>query len=163
MAAIFRKVRNRHGWAAAEEAFTLEAATFFGDLTPESDQLSVWRTENELDLLMAAAAIASTRDFLDKVDFVCITEESAESIGLAITPNAGGTAYHAANVLHRDLQSLTLGRLFLLADQFIQCPMRRITKTEVKAMLLAAVDSSHIHATDLKQSLLSQLGLAPDE
>lgn len=163
MAAIFRKVRNRQAWATADEAFTLAAAPFFDDLTPESDQLSVWRSENEPDLLMAAAALASTRDYLDKVDFVVAAENSVESIGLVIATSLGVTAYHLANALHRDLRSLTLGRLLLLADEFVRCPTRRITRTEIKAILLEAVASRHIDATDLKQSLRSQLGIAQDE
>lgn len=161
MAALVRKAKNRNDWDNAGTAFTLNSEPFFTDLAPQSGQLSVWRAEHELDLLMAAAAIASTRDYLDKVDFLVAAEDAVEDIGVEIAPNSGLTPYAPANHLHRDLESLTVGRMVLLADEFLNCDTKRFTLREVKAMLLAALDAQELHPSDLKETLREKLGWLP--
>ena len=76
---------------------------------------------------------------------------------MEIAANAGASPYTEANELHRDLQALTVGRMFLLADQFVREPRRRIPKSEIKAALIAAVECGEIDSNALKDSLRSNL------
>ena len=153
MAILLRKVDNQANWIRYPDAFHLPVKVVSSDCWPTNDSLSMWSALTEFDIPRVAAALAATRDYLTNVDFLMTTDATLDDLDISRQQSPGETPYIVMNDHHMDVTSLTFGQLFCLCDEFQRCEKRRVPKSEIKAMLMYAIDTEQIDPHKLKSTL----------
>lgn len=148
------RLATKSAWPGGEPSRERAIADF--QLRDGERGLSVWEYTDEAELNLALAAMACERiehgGKIDKLDFITISSERVERIGI-VTQTPGETPLpRANNELHRELQwtSDALERLATgLFDE--QHSVTRMSKSHVRKLLVDldedAVNSATVQAT----------------
>ena len=127
MARLLRNVTKpkweARDWMAAGDV----PADALTDLRADHNELSVWRLEPDdlASLSMVLAALASSRQRLDKLDYTLFDEAILPKISVKCVKSDGSTPHPAANgALHRDLTELTAQKVVRIAVEIM--PMERV-------------------------------------
>lgn len=170
MALLFRSINNRR-WDAEIFAVPLAAgdvpADPLGDLRTTGNRLSVWCVEDKSYLNRVAAAFATTRSSIDKMDYVLFRVEDVERLAIRIEQTEGGSADDEVNrSSHRDLVDMTgfsLARLVTL----LRTPVEkdRYLPKRLKGLIATGMERGEIDEARLKQAIKTDmtlfLGLSP--
>jgi hypothetical protein len=134
-------------------------ADALADLKTENNALSVWSVEpDHANLNLALAALASNRQRLAKLDYTLIDEAILRSIPITWVSSEGKTPYSSANkTMHRDLTELTVQKIGRLALEMMPLRRVRVPETEVKRLLLEALQSGALDRHLIVPTLLSEL------
>ncbi len=154
------KWRPKKGFAKGEIA--ADAVTV--DLKTQENSLSFWRCETEIreDLDLAVLAIAATRDRIEKIEIVWLTENDLRKDSLTLKKTEGRTPISELEGLHVDVCLLDYVRLGKIANRIAtaleNCRWRRIPKGRVKMILVEAVEQNRVELADLKESIRAEIG-----
>lgn len=165
MAKFLRKVETKRHWDHKGEFSKYipageASADCLGDLKTSSEALSVWELDDEkTNLNRILAAIASTREHLQKIDYLIVDAAHVTNLGLKIQPKPGQTRDAGANnAWHRDLIHLSASDLSRLANVLFEHAQRR-REMEVKliALLKHSVDEGHVDRAALRPGIAQKL------
>jgi hypothetical protein len=158
MSKLLRKVDHKLFWNPNGEFATYvpadEApADALKDLRTEHDALSVWQIDdNEANLDRVLAAIASSRDYLLKLDFLIFDSKHIEELGLKMEREDGRTYDSKANSdWHFDLIHLSASDLSRLANKMFKYSKRgrltvpKLTQLVKESVGKGYVDPAHLH------------------
>ena len=137
-------------------------ADALADLRATHNQLSVWRVESgdAAGLKMALAALASNREKLDNLDYTLLDEALLPAIPTKYVKSDGATPHLAANGdLHCDLTDLTAGKVLRIAEAMMQMEHIRVPQSEVKRLLLDAVEEGALDRDKIDDRLKYELGI----
>ena len=154
------KWRPKKGFAEGE--ISADAVTV--DLKTQDNSLSFWRckTETREDLEKAVLAVAATRDRIEKLEIVWLTEKDLRKDSLTLKKIVGKTPIAELNRLHVDVCVLDYVRLGKIANRIAtaleNCRWCRISKARVKKLLLEAVIQKRVELDDFKESIRVELG-----
>lgn len=112
---------SRAKWAITIDSIPNDIpADAISDIRTQSNTLSFWKcgeaSETDLDEIALALALAN-RDRVDKLEIIWIDQEKIRENGIHIALNSGDTLVVDLKDLHRDLESLTYGKLGSIASQ----------------------------------------------
>lgn len=127
------------------------------DLQTTENTLSLYRVNDRDEFENVVVGLASNRERIQNLDYVILNEAEIRSAGIIPVRTDGETPCNEANILHYNLQELTVEKVAKLA-QFIsvkhldRIPRKTIESKVRNAMALGLLDSSKI-----KDSLLHEL------
>lgn len=133
------------------------------DLRTQENTLSFWKADpvRDRDGEEAVMALVGTLQRLDKIDVVFVDAESLEDVDRVESP--GATFFKHLTDQHVDLSNLDLARLSIAAksigDQVYGENSRRITRLEVKRIIMQAVSEGKIDVEAMHEKLRAELGL----
>ena len=153
------KWRPKEGFAEGEIA--ADAVTV--DLKTQNNSLSFWRcpTETTEDLEKAVLAIAATRNRVEKLEIVWLTDDDLRNDCQTLTNTEGETPVSELTGLHVDVCLLDYVRLGKIASRIAialkKCRWRRISKGRVKMLLVEAVEQKRVELADLQESIQGEV------
>ena len=153
------KWRPKAGFAEGEIA--ADAVTV--DLKTQDNSLSFWRcpTETTQDLEKAVLAIAATRNRVEKLEIVWLTDDDLRNDCQTLANTEGDTPVSELKELHVDVCRLDYVRLGKVASRIAtaleNCRWRRITKGRVKKLLVEAVKQKRVELADLQESIQAEV------
>lgn len=166
---LLRKIKNKSNWfrkPALPKEVTLGeiSADVLGDLITTNNALSVWAIEDDRsNLPRVLAAIAATRDNLQKCDYLLFDRSAAEARGLKLrqTP-ATSPDSEAAGTWHFELVDLTVGSLADLAkEMFCNGEAARVFERELLDDLRQSIQSGFFATTSLRPNVVASLSEKP--
>jgi hypothetical protein len=164
MPLLLRKIDHKVKWAKDGEALKYllsdqAPADVLQDLRTEDNRLSLWRIEdNKSNLSRVLAAIVSTREHLQKMDYILIDFRHIQENGLRFEQEAGDTLDKEANSWHIDviqLSALDIARLANLL--FVNGERVRQLEPELIEVLRQSVKAGHIREAELKRTVAQKL------
>ena len=143
MAFLFRKIQDKRFWdKPSEENLTWLPqgqipASPLTQLRLTDDSMSIYEIEDIQDgVNRVVAALAATRDHLDKLDYLIFEKSLLEGLGIDISERKGTTADDEVNQWHLDLENLTTKTITKLVDNlFYKCETGRKTALEIKDLI----------------------------
>ena len=130
-------------------------------LRTTENTLSVWNVEKEEDIDEAVLAIVSAQDHIETIDVIILNSDKIEEYNVNIVASSGNTPIESLQQIHRDLSDLTFSKLGLIKDHIVERirnnKIKRYTKTNLKKLLLAAIEKGILRLDDLKESVRSKL------
>ena len=145
----------------APEEIAADAVT--GDLRTQANSLSFWEcgSGGPRDVEDVALAVAAAAERLDRVDLVLLATADLEADGQSLTRTEGRTPVAELTKLHVDLRQLDYVRLGnvarLVATALASDQRRRLTKSTVRKLLVAAVAQNRVQLTELSEKLRSEV------
>lgn len=136
------------------------------DLKSSENTLSFWTIADASDeeLKKTALALAAAGDRIDSLDVVWVAERDLLSGGLTIERTDGATPVVSLRSRHVDICHLDLNRhttvVRLVAAAIKNENIKRLSKKEVVAILVAAVRDGDLDPQQLKQSIKDELAKA---
>jgi len=128
------------------------------DLRATDNVLSFWAIEpDKQNLNVVIAAVTSSRDRLDKLDYLILDEASLLPIPIRCVISEANTPYSSANTSHRDLAELTVRKVATLAHLMMPLQRERLLPKQVKALLLDALANGRLDRARMKPGLLRDL------
>ena len=144
-------------WLPAGE---LQAAALF-DLRFSNNKLSIWKIEDDgsnLDRVLTALAANKGKTNIENIDYVLLTEELIEGLGIKIEKSKGGTLDDVANSeWHYDLTELSTSRIVSIAKCIKDSPKKRRSEVEVKRLIREGLKRKHIDIALADEPLRSKL------
>jgi hypothetical protein len=161
---LLRRSDDKRRWDAPSwlPAGESPAAPFKDLSTTHASQLSVWSIDDERsNLNRIVAALAASRDHIDKFDYFLIDERDAAGLRIEIETRAERCADEEASRLwHRNMLKLTASQLHGLVRSAYATPRTgRILEPIVESMLRAGIGSSQLQRALVNSTLLQSLGL----
>ena len=159
MAFLLRIVTNPK-WIAPEWMAPGDVpADALTDLRANNNELSVWSVElDRSNLDIALAAVASSRERLDKLDYTLLDEAILPEIPITCVGSEGDTPHLTANTAqHRALIELTVQKVAQLAHAMMPLSRGRVTETGVKRLLRDALQRGMLERARIKPKLLHEL------
>ncbi len=153
------KWRPKEGFAEGEIA--ADAVTV--DLKTQDNSLSFWRspTETTEDLEKVVLAIAATRNRVEKLEIVWLTDDDLRNDCQTLIDTEGETPVSELTGLHVDVCLLDYVRLGKIASRIAialeNCRWRRISKGRVKMLLVEAVEQKRVELADLQESIQGEV------
>lgn len=152
-------------WEFADSS--LQDKEFFeqvaSDLNAADGELSFWSCgdASAQELEDVVLALATARDRLDKVDLCWIAEEQIASCGIERKFRDGRTPVTAVRALHVTLKGLDQQNLLLLARELKTAVdagrLRRYIKSEVRLIVVDAMESGRFDLSDVHKRLAAEL------
>jgi len=164
MPLLLRKIDHKVKWAKGGEASKYlppeqAPADVLHDLKTEDNRLSVWQIEDDKsNLTRVIAAIVSTREYLQKLDYILIDFRHIQENGLRVERESGDTLDKQANSWHVDVIQLSASDLARLANLLFANGERvRELEPQLLNMLRQSVNAGHIHEAELKPTVAQKL------
>jgi len=160
---LLRKIQKAK-WEPKEElprgAIPADAIT--SDMRTRSNRLSFWRAGNDGEDAMKEVVLALAANFqrLDKIDIVCIDENSLRDSSIDVQDCPGRTPVRKLKVQHVDAVQLDMEKICLLARTIassMKSRFKRFRKKEVGEILLTAVQEGRLELDRLQDNLRSDL------
>jgi len=130
-----------------------------GDLRINEGALSVWHIEEDksnLDLVIAA--LAATRQNLDKFEYGLFGQEIVSSLDLKFQIIPGNSPSDAANGWHRDLIQLTADQtLNFVKAIFDSLEKHRLYDDEVQTKIFNAIQEGYLDLHKVNKSLRKKI------
>lgn len=131
------------------------------DLVPRPEEnLSIWYVDAErTNLRRIAAAIASSRDRIDKFDYALFSHEIIQVVGLTIVQSSGKTPDELANAdWHWEIVELTADKVARLAKEiYVRSDISRVPVYEMRRLVLQGVESNQLKEIRISSKLLDDL------
>ena len=163
MSTFLRKLGNKNHFNRQEwlEDGDVPADALASFITKDS-ALSVWTIEDdESNLRRVVAALAASRDSIDKLDYALVDEGAFDIAGVCLSQVKGRSPDGGANGLwHRDLTGLSGKRLVQLAVNTGGCRMKRVPQSDVRAWLLESITLGFIRTASMNKKLRERLNVA---
>jgi hypothetical protein len=165
MAKFLRKVQSKTDWDPAGEFSRYipagEApADALNDLTTSDNCLSVWEIDDDgRNLERVLAAIVSSRDYLQKLDYLMVDRVHIVGLGLAMEKKFGETYDgHANGEWHFDLTRLSATDLSRLANtMFVHGTTERKNKPKLVQLLKKSIQDGYVNEADLRPQVRESL------
>lgn len=130
------------------------------DLRTQSNSLSFWKCADVTQIDDAILALASARDRLDKIEVVWVNAKELAAVA-QLTPTKGKTCVVDLVSRHVDLCHLDYIRLGKVADRItaavVKKQYRRLSKTEVKTLIVKAISDGRLSGKDLRHRLKEEV------
>ena len=137
----------------------ITADTVVSELKTIGNKLSVWKIENDEDIIDAFIALASNSDYLGTIDAIKIDSEKMKD--LEFDTEVGDTPAIAINEKHRNIINLnyvSLGKVIsAIIDAFQKNQNIRKRKSEIKEILKKACGEGKLKLDDLSQDIQKHL------
>ena len=137
----------------------IPADTVVTELKTLDNKLSVWKIENDEDLVDAFIALASNSDYLGSIDAIKIDSEKMKN--LEFDSEIGDTPAKKINEKHRNIINLNyinLGSVIeAIIDGFQNEQNIRKTRSEIKDILKKACADGKVKLEDLSQDIQKHL------
>lgn len=134
-----------------------------GSLRTINNTLSLWEINDVAELQDAILAIVSQSEKADSIDILIIDPELVRKVELSYERTKGLTPYDDFVNRHLDLTKLDYISLGKVADIIIesirQKNHKRITRAEIKALIIKAIETNKIRIESLNQKLKDDLKL----
>jgi len=148
--------RTAHtSWLGANQV----PADVYRDLRVTNGALSAWHIEDDRsNLLQVITALAATRDVIDVFDYGLFDQSFAANSGVKAVPSLGISPMPSANQWHRDFVELTVDTLTgLIKVIFDVMEKRRISRHDIRTLIVSAAEAGHLELSDVKPSLRQQI------
>lgn len=145
----------------AKENIAADAVTI--DLRTYDNSLSFWRCDagTSGDVEEAVIAMVAAGDQLDKVDVVWLSDEELQADGLILKDTEGNTPVADLADRHVDVCGLDYGRIGTIAVHVVAAinskRFRRLTKANVKKLLLTALQQGRFSLNDISPKLRQRI------
>jgi hypothetical protein len=148
-------------WLPAGET---PAAPFADVVASPGSQLSVWRIEGEgaeSNLLRIVAALAATRDHLDRFDYVLLQDADAAAFHVRMEQREERCPdEEASGRWHWNMLQLTASQLNgLVAGAYVANSTGRVLEPDVKELIRDGIARGQLNRALLKQTLRELLAL----
>jgi len=165
MSAVFTRKVNGAKWQPSKSLAPGEvsADAVTADLRTTDNELSFWAcsSNDEAELRETVLALATGGDRLDKMDVAWIEREAVHAAQLTIqeTPGHANTPVESLKGRHVDVAKLDVARLGIVAGLIHAAvsaekkQWRRFARSEVLAVVVAAVRSGRVAIDTLKDEL----------
>lgn len=162
---FYLRIINKNRWYRSNQPTWLPQneipAQPLADVVPKPEEnLSLWLIENDKsNLNRVAAAVASTREKLDKLDYALFPIEIIDQLGLTAAKSPGKTLDDDANSdWHWDLIQLTANKATLLAKElYARAEITRLWPDEVQQLIREEIRLNHLIKAKLKAKLQADL------
>lgn len=132
-------------------------------LKTSGDNLSTWKIDSKEKLTEGVLAIVSAQDNHEALDVVCFSPESLVDDGLKLEETDGRTAIKSFIKNHIDISELNYKKLGVIAGYIINEVKNnraiRFTSSELKKLLLEALDNGLLEKDDLSDDLRDKLSV----
>ena len=166
MACFLRTIRKNR-WLVSRPDWLPEGdipADPLSDLSAAENALSVWYvSDSSENLERVVAALASTRDKIDKLDYVLIEQETIHRLGIIALQSEGKSPDdHANRNWHYDFKQLSGGLLVRFVKEMLpRVESRgRILDKRVEQLIREGIASTQIDEKKLNPRLKQKLGLS---
>lgn len=138
----------------------LQAAALF-DLRFSNNKLSMWKiddTHSNLDRVITALAVNNGKLSIEKVDYVLLSPELTQSLGIKIEKSSGGTLDRLANSeWHHDITELSVSQIVAIANCIKGLTIHRKAERDVLKLLKECLEKKHIDITRADKELRPKL------
>lgn len=135
------------------------------DLVPRPEEnLSLWHIDDEKqNLNRVAAAIASSRERIDKFDYALFAQEVIGNLGITIVQSAGKSPDDYANTSwHWEVINFTANQAVRLAEKiYVGAEIERKSQVTIKNLIHQGIESEHLQKRRISPKLLKDLGPPP--
>lgn len=119
--------------------------------------MSLYRVDDEDEFESVVIGLASSRDNFANLDYALLDESAIHSAAITLVKTAGNTPCDKANMLHYDLQELTVDKVVELAQSISVGYMDRMPKKEVENRLRKAMESGLLDPSRVNDSMRKKL------
>lgn len=129
----------------------------------QQNAISTWaiKQDDPSERANAVLAMASSFTSLDTIDVVILDASHVESFGLRLEQTSGNTCVSELADTHRDIVNLTYQSLGVLATLIANCitdeRVQRFTKSELRKILISAVQSGMVELAQLNDNVQKKL------
>jgi hypothetical protein len=125
----------------------------------QNNSLSIYLLDDEgADLEKILCAHASTRDHINRIDYVVISEDMLLETGMELENTPGQTPVNYVNDLHHDIVHISADRLIgMVKSSIINGWICRLTPPKVKKLIKSHVDIGTIKLEQLKHGVQTKL------
>jgi hypothetical protein len=131
------------------------------DLVPRPEEnLSLWYIDDEkINLDRVAAAIASSRDRIDKLDYALFAQEVVGNLGITIVQSPGESPDEHANISwHWEVIDLTASQVVRLAKEiYLGAEIGRKSQIAIKGLINQGIESKQLQQGKVSSKLLEDL------
>ena len=124
-----------------------------GDMQTSRCRLSVYAVTDAIGGRRVAAAMAATREWISNVEYAVFEDFELESLGISVQHTLGDTPDDGVNGLHYDLGNLTANRLSQLAEIISTGEIRRMTWSDVRALLADEIRAGLVDAARVRPKI----------
>lgn len=162
MSLIVRKI-NRAKWEQSDyhNSNDVSADAITLCMKTDGNTLSVWHITSENDIDKAVLAMATGCERIDKMDFVIIDVGLINKNNLTLNSTPGITPVDSMVESHRNIADLTYSKLGfvkdIIVDKLKNNQTKHYTKSDLKKLILNAIEVGLIQQTALKASLLDKI------
>ncbi|GAB6395526.1 MAG: hypothetical protein MdMp024_1838 [Bacteroidales bacterium] len=132
-------------------------------LNTKQNKLSVWRINNESELKEAVLAIVSGQDHLETIDVVMLDDDYFVEHRISAEAIDGRTPVEDLKHTHRNLCSLNLLTLGMVAEHVVENikndKLKRFTRAQLKDIITDAVTKKRLNFSDLKEDIQKKIHL----
>jgi hypothetical protein len=158
---LVRKI-DRNKWMNGDDVIEpIPADAITNCLRTKGNTLSVWKVNSERELEEAVLAIASSQDHLETIDVVWLDDDYFVKCKVNVEQTDGLTKIKDLAHTHRDLASLDLWTLGMVAQHVAESIKRnrikRYTAASLKKILKDAVSKNRLNLSDLKDSVQKKM------
>ena len=131
------------------------------DLRTQSNSLSLWEcggaTQEDVEAVAVALALAVAGDRLDKIDIVWFSDGELRASGLRISQTLGRPPIAEMSRRHYDAQNLDYEQLGIIADCVAKAlsndQYKRFTQRRVRELVSIAVQQGKVSLDDLNDKI----------
>ena len=166
MSLLVRKF-SRSKWPKANyESFSsndISADAITSCLRTSNNTLSTWEIESKDQVQEAVLALVSGFERLDTIDIVIFEKEKLINNGFEIVATPGITPIEDLVDTHKDIVKLNYQSIGSFAELVLDClansSVQRITRTEVKKILINAIEKDRLDSALLKKGIREKLAI----
>ncbi len=138
----------------------IQAAALF-DLRFSNNKLSIWKiddTQSNLDRVIAALSVINKKKTIDNLDYVIITPEEIQTLGLKTEKSPGSTLDTDANKdWHYDIIELSISKIVAIAKCIKSHTIHRKSEPAVHNLVRLSLKNKFIDINDADENLKKQL------
>lgn len=127
------------------------------DLRTADNMLSTFRFRNNDEFESIVVGLASNRNKIENLDYVILDESEIHSAGIIPVQINGNTPCDGANLLHCDLQELTVEKVVKLAEIISEKRITRIPRKTIENKIRNAIASGLLDSSKIQKSLHEEL------
>jgi hypothetical protein len=128
-------------------------ADLLADFATSENCLSVWLVEDDKkDLDDVVAALAASREKIDKLDYVLFTQDHLDAVGAEVCTRTGSTPDEQVNGRHRDLIHLSAAKVLALTTRVWRDNLetKRVDERRIAQLVADAVRRGRISLEKLR-------------
>ena len=119
--------------------------------------MSLYRIDDEDEFESVVVGLASSRDNFANLDYAILDESAIHSAAITLVKTDGNTPCDKANMLHYDLQELTVDKVVNLAQSISEGYLDRIPKKEIENRVRKAMESGLLDLSRVNVSMRQKL------
>ena len=151
---LVRKI-NKAKWITGNKVKDPPSAdAITGCLRTTNNTLSVWRINDETELVEAVLAIVSGQDHLETIDVVVLDDEYFVKCNISTEQTEGLTPVEDLKDTHMDLCRLDFWSIGMIAEHIIENirknKLKRFRESELTKIIKNAVLENRLELSDLK-------------